>query len=280
MQNLNGFLQNYNAGKKPLASLKCFVFDLDGTIYLSSRFTPGATEFLRFLRGRGVRTMFFTNNSSRNSAFYVEKLRRMGYMEAAAEDMATSTDVLTEFIRTKRAGKSVFPVGTEFFVRDFEQAGIPISDHAPDIVAVGLDSGFDYRKAAEACNFLRGGAEFFAANDDLVCPVENGFVPDCGSICAMLSAASGKKPRFFGKPEAASVDFLIAKTGLAANEIAFVGDRLYTDIALGRRGGMAPVLFLTGEARPEDVLSSDIRPDYIFADPAGAQKFMEEHRLV
>ena len=145
-----------------------------------------------------------------------------------------------------------------------------------DVVFVGFDSTLEYGKLARATNLLRAGLPYIATNPDLVCPVEGGFIPDCGSICALLNAASGREPVYVGKPCRELVDLLAAQAGVPHDEICCVGDRLYTDIAVGVNAGTVTAAVLTGEATPELIAASDIKPDYVFADIGALAEALEE----
>lgn len=264
----------YNARfKEKLKNSKCFVLDLDGTFYLSDRLIEGSLEFIDILRQTGRKPMFFTNNSSKNAAFYETKLSALGCSLESGE-VVTSNSVIVRYISENRRSKKVFVLGTKYLKDDFINAGIKLSEDAPDIVAAGLDTTLDYEKAAKACRFLSAGAEFFGANPDLCCPIENGFIPDCGSICAMLSSATGVKPRFFGKPSAESLEYILSVTGLEACEVVFVGDRLYTDIAMAEGNKAMSLLVLTGETKPGDIEASPIKPDFVFPSLKEAGQFM------
>jgi 4-nitrophenyl phosphatase len=50
---------------------------------------------------------------------------------------------------------------------------------------------------------------------------------------------------------------------------------LYTDIALGQSSGIATVLVLSGETKPEDVKTSPFKPDYTFDNLAGVADWLE-----
>ena len=72
--------------------IKLFVLDMDGTFYLGENLIDGALEFVERVRETGRKFVFFTNNSSKNGAMYVEKLNRMG-CRVTCEDIMTSGDV-------------------------------------------------------------------------------------------------------------------------------------------------------------------------------------------
>jgi ribonucleotide monophosphatase NagD (HAD superfamily) len=116
----------------------------------------------------------------------------------------------------------------------------------------------------KACTFIRNGALFLATHPDFNCPTEDGFIPDCGSMCAIVTASTGVKPKYLGKPCPETVEMLRLLTGVSKEDMAFVGDRLYTDIAIGVKNGITGILVLTGETKPEDLETSDIHPDFVF----------------
>jgi HAD superfamily hydrolase (TIGR01450 family) len=155
-------------------------------------------------------------------------------------------------------------VGTPSLQESFEQAGITLVKEEPDIVVIGFDTTLTYEKLEKACTYIRNGAEFLATHLDINCPIENGFIPDCGSICNLITTSTGVKPKFLGKPYPETMELVLHKTGFAKEEIAFVGDRIYTDVATGVKNGAMGILVLTGETKLEDVEKSSIKPDAIY----------------
>lgn len=256
---------------KMLKNIKLFVLDMDGTFYLGNRLIEGSIGFLEKLKETGREFLFFTNNASRNSAFYVRKLADMG-CSVDEKDIITAGDVTIAFLNENYPGSSVYLVGTEFLRESFIKGGIALTEDAPDIVVFSFDTTLTYEKIYKACTFIRKGALFIATHPDLNCPTEDGFLPDCGSMCAMIEASTGVKPRYLGKPYRETADMIRLATGRKDSEIAFVGDRLYTDIATGVNNGMTGILVLTGETRPEDVGKSDVLPDFIFENLAALGK--------
>lgn len=246
-----------------LRRTELFVLDMDGTFYLGDRILPGAADFLRAVSDAGKQYLFFTNNSSRSPRDYMAKLANMG-CPITREQIMTSGDVTIRYLLTHYAGKTVYLVGTPPLVESFRQAGIPLVEENPDIVVVGFDTTLTYQKLSNACTFIRQGSLFLATHLDINCPTETGFIPDCGSFCAAISLSTGCHPRYLGKPFAETVDMILNKTGIPRDRIAFVGDRLYTDVATGVKNGATGILVLTGETRPEDVPSSEVQPDAVF----------------
>lgn len=249
--------------KELFERIKLFVLDMDGTFYLGDHRIDGALEFIQRVRETGRDFVFFTNNSSKNGAMYVEKLRRMGY-PATEKDIMTSEDVTVEFLKANYPDKKVYLAGTPALEALFQSAGICLVQEQPDIVVVGFDMTLTYEKLERVCTYIRDGAIFLATHKDINCPTENGFIPDCGAMCAAISLSTGVQPRYLGKPCGETVDMVLRKTGYKKEEIAFVGDRLYTDVATGVNNGAAGILVLSGETQKEDIEKSDVKPDAVF----------------
>jgi ribonucleotide monophosphatase NagD (HAD superfamily) len=83
-------------------------------------------------------------------------------------------------------------------------------------------------------------------------------------MCAFITASTGVKPKYLGKPYRETVDFILDRTGLDISDIVFAGDRLYTDIATAYNHGAAGLLVLSGETKAEDLINSEIKPDFVF----------------
>lgn len=246
-----------------LRTKKQFILDMDGTFYLGDRLLEGSLYFIEKVKATGRRYLFFTNNSSRTGEYYREKLARMG-CRVEEDEIITSGDVTIKFLKENYPGACIYLVGTEMLEESFIKGGISLTCKKPEIVVFSFDTSLTYEKISRACTYIRNGAVFLATNPDLNCPTEDGFIPDCGSICAMVEAATGVKPKYLGKPFKETVDMISLVTGIKREEIAFVGDRLYTDIAIAINNGITGILVLTGETSLKDVEASQIKPDFIF----------------
>lgn len=257
---------------KSLKNIKCFVLDMDGTIYLGGKLFDFTQGFLNRAAQTGRRVCFFTNNSSKNRHAYVEKLSKMG-IEIDEGAMMVSNDVIIDYLQKSHPGKSVFLLGTEYLKSDFSDGGIKLgaAGEDADIVVLGFDTTLEYERLAAACDLIRRGALFFAVNPDLNCPVEqklwqSGFIPDCGAMATAITAATGVQPQYFGKPTPAALQYILKSTGFKESELAIVGDRLYTDIALAKDSGVTSILVLSGESREEDIALSPHKPDFVVRD--------------
>ena len=252
---------------------KLFVLDMDGTFYLGDRLIEGSLAFLEKLQAKGREFLFFTNNSSKSSTFYKMKLAEMGcFVEESA--IVTSGDVTIKYLKEHYPGAGVYLVGTKLLEESFIKDGIRLTEGNPDIVVLSFDTTLTYAKIMKACTFIRNGALFLATHLDLNCPTEDGFIPDCGAMCAMVEASTGVKPRYLGKPFRETVDMIKLITGRKDEELAFVGDRLYTDIAAGVKNGITGILVLTGETELKDVEKSEVKPDFIFESLAALGKVL------
>jgi HAD superfamily hydrolase (TIGR01457 family) len=250
-----------------LKKVKCFILDMDGTIYLSSKLIDGSLDFLSLLEKQGKDFLFLTNNSSKNKKAYKEKLANLGcYVEE--DKVFTSGEATTIYLSKEKAGAKVFLLGNEYLEEEFMDSGFTlIKDRSeiPDFVVLGFDTTLTYEKVWIACDHIVNGIPYIATHPDINCPLAGGkYMPDTGAMIKMIEASTGKTPFVIGKPNKQVVDSIIEKYGLERDELAMVGDRLYTDVKLGINSGIVSILVLSGETTKEDVEKSDFKPDYVF----------------
>jgi HAD superfamily hydrolase (TIGR01457 family) len=252
----------------PLSRKKLFLLDMDGTVYLGNQLFPCTKPFLYEVKRNGANYVFLTNNSSKSASDYVAKLNQLG-IPAERRDVFTSVEASAAYIKQNHPGRRVFASGTRAMVDELVEFGIDAASvlrGGESIVLQGFDTELDYSKVENACRLIDEGALFLACNIDKVCPVEDGYIPDCGSICEMITSATGKRAVFIGKPEASMISGLLKRSGIAAEEAVMVGDRLYTDIACGINAGVDTVLVLSGETRLSDLDGSGLEPTYVMRD--------------
>lgn len=247
-----------------LKDIECFALDMDGTIYLGEQWIEGAREFLEEIGRRGKRYVFLTNNSSKSPEVYVEKLKRMG-LEIDVNQIVTSGQAAAAYLKKHYPGKRVFLLGNDLLQREFAEEGIVLDAEAPEVVVTAFDTTLDYGKMCRVCDLVRAGLPYIATHPDYNCPTADGFIPDAGAIHAFIYASAGRYPdRVIGKPNGDIVDYLIERTGAERERTAMVGDRLYTDIAAGKKHGLKSVLVLSGESCAGDVEGAEVKPDLIF----------------
>jgi len=256
----------------PLASLiescRAVVCDLDGTLTLGEKRLPGAVEFLERVLASGRRLFYFTNNSSRSRKTYLERLRHFGF-PAADEHLITSTDCAIQYMRRNDIGPEIYAVGNRDFLGEMREHGFLCLDEThgfdgarPRAVLLAFDTELTYAKIQAAYELIVDGVPYLATHADKLCPVAPGrFKPDVGSFIAMFAtAAGGREPKVLGKPEPEAVTAIAERADCAPEHIAFVGDRLYTDIRMAARSGMIGILVLSGETARTDVAQSPDRP--------------------
>ena len=179
--------------------------------------------------------------------------------------MIISSHVTIDFLQRNRPGRSVYLLGNEKLTGDFLDAGIELNDTDPDIVVLGFDTTLSYEKIDKAASFLAAGKEYIATHPDDNCPMPDGFMLDVGSMMAMFRQSTGRTPDLImGKPYGYTVDYVTHKIGCKREEIAFVGDRVQTDIAIGTRNGLKTALVFTGVTSPKQYRSSGIRASAVF----------------
>ena len=248
-----------------LKDKKLFLLDMDGTIYLDNDLFDGTLDFLEYVKKSGGRYMFLTNNSSKSVDKYIEKLASLG-ITSEAEDFFTSTNATVLDLK-KQSYKKIYAFGTASFKQQLIDGGLPITDKLEDDIdclCMGFDTELTFQKLEDACILLNRGVDYIATNPDWVCPTWYGSVPDCGSVSQMLCNATGRMPRFIGKPEPAMALLAIEKAGYKKEDAVLIGDRLYTDIACGVNAGISTIFVLSGEGTMEDLEKNEAKPEFIY----------------
>ena len=259
------YTENTPEKLQAVQNIRCFVLDMDGTFYLGEQLLPGSMDFIQKVNESGRRYLFMTNNSSKNAPCYVQKLHRMGLDEAGDGHIYTSGQATGQYLDAHFPGKRIFLLGNTFLAQELADFGVTIDNADPEVVVVGFDTTLDFDKMTRVCDFVRAGLPYIATHPDFNCPVENGFIPDCGAIQAFIEASTGRKPdAVVGKPNRPVVDGLLERTGLGKDQIAIVGDRLYTDVRTGVDHGLLGILVLSGETQREDIPASPTQPDLVF----------------
>ena len=258
-----------------LKNIKLFLLDMDGTIYLEYKLFPHILDFLELLTKNNIRYIFLTNNSSKNKESYLQMLNNL-QIKVTDDSIFTSGMATGMYLQEHYKDKKVYLVGTNDLYNELLSYNINLVDENPDIVVVGFDRELIYKKLEKACEYLDNGAIFLATNADWLYPIAGKrYIPDCGSICEMLTRATGKKPIMIGKPSPEMINILAKKYNIPKDQIAMVGDRMYTDIASGFNAGVNTILVLSGESTMDDVNNSSFKPDYIFNKLTDMMKYYE-----
>ena len=262
----------------PFPDATVYVFDLDGVLYLGSTPIPHAADAVRRLQDAGKSVYFLTNNSAQTRADYRAKLAKVNGLEVPESAIFTSAYATALYLKQRgAAGRSAFVIGEPGLAAELrDSAGlVPVTQpdavdlHDIDYVVVGIDRQFSYDKLRFAHEAItRGHAQFIATNRDTTLPTEAGEVPGGGSLVAALAAATGREPVNMGKPEPHGYEAILEAARVTAPQSVMVGDRLDTDIAVGRRAGAHTLLVLTGVTSPAQAQAAppEWRPERIIGD--------------
>ena len=251
-----------------LKSKKLFLLDIDGTVCTGSQLIEGAQEFLLDINEKGAHFVFITNNTTKSIEDYIISFKKLG-IKTDYSNFITASYVTVWYLKEYYKDKLIYVLGTKSFIGELIKNGINVTSDCSDkniaSVLVSYNSELTYKGIKDTCQILSTkNVDYIATNPDLVCPIEFGFVPDCGAICEMIGHAVKRKPVFIGKPETAMVDIAMELNNFTKEETLVVGDRLYTDILCGYNAGVETALVLTGEATAKEAVEYNCRPDYIF----------------
>jgi phosphoglycolate/pyridoxal phosphate phosphatase family enzyme len=241
-----------------------WLVDLDGTVYLGEQLIPGAAEAIAALRAAGRRVAFLSNKPLQTRGDYAQKLTRLG-IPARPDDVVNSSLVLARHLRDLDPGAPVFVIGEAPMLAEMRAHGFEVRpDARVRWVVIAFDRTFTYAKLDTALQAVTGGARLIATNPDRTCPVEGGEIPDCAGMIAAVEAVTGKTVDIVvGKPSPIILEVALAAIEVAAAEAVIVGDRLETDIAMGKQRGVRTMLVLTGVTRAEDPRIASAAPDHV-----------------
>ncbi|MFA6593415.1 MAG: HAD-IIA family hydrolase [Bacteroidales bacterium] len=246
--------------KAKLSPIRHIALDMDGTIYMENNIFPFTLEFLKSMKDNGISYSFLTNNPTKSVSDYIGKLAKMDIV-ADEDNMYTTSLEAIDYIREHYPeAKRLFMLGTPSMVSQFEKAGFEACadspDDVPDVLVVAFDMTLTYPKLCRAAWWASQGIPYIATNPDKVCPTDQKTVlVDCGSLQKCIGWATGRYPDIvLGKPDPTMLYGIMKKRGLRSDEIAMVGDRIYTDTAMAHNAKAVGVLVLSGETTLQTAL--------------------------
>ena len=252
-----------------LRQIRHVALDMDGTIYKGGTLFPFTPSFLQRLRDLGIGYSFLTNNPSKSTTDYLAHLQKLG-LSARRDELYTSAQATIDYLQTRLPQvRRLFLLGTPSMIAEFEEADfVSTRDDAgdePDAVVVAFDTTLAFSRLGRACWWVRQGKPYLATNPDFVCPTDQPTIlVDCGSVCAAIEKAAGRRPDItLGKPDPDMLRGILHRHHLQSHEVAMVGDRIYTDVRMAQRAGAVGVLVLSGEATAEDAARSAPPPDVV-----------------
>lgn len=276
MSQFNKFRSIYSAEelRERLRNIRHVALDMDGTIYMGMSLFPYTKPFLAGLKELGISYSFLTNNPSKSIADYLHKLSSLG-VEATEEEMYTTALATIDYIKTNfPKARRLFLLGTPSMISEFEKAGFESTtdsaDDVPDVIVAAFDMTLQYDRLCRTAWWVSQGVPYIATNPDRVCPTDQPVVlVDCGSICKCIEHATGRRPDItLGKPDPNMLSGILHRYGLQPDQIAMVGDRIYTDIEMAHNANAMGVLVLSGETTLEVADAAEKQP-HIICDNIG-----------
>ncbi len=256
-----------------------FILDLDGTVYRGDQLIPGAERVVRRLRENRRKVVFLSNKPLQTREDYAAKLTWLG-IPTQPEEVINSTFVMGHYLKKNAPQARLFVVGETPFIEELKEAGFTVTEEPREIdyVVVAFDRTFDYRKLNIAFQAIKRGAHFVATNPDRTCPVEEGEIPDCAGMIAAIEAVTGKKVEVIvGKPSPIKIQAALEAMRLMPKDCILIGDRLETDIRMGKDSGIATGIVLTGvtdEKTLEGYKHTSIQPDFVFQSIADVENLL------
>ncbi|MBE6769117.1 MAG: HAD family hydrolase [Ruminococcaceae bacterium] len=246
-----------------LLNKKGFISDMDGVIYHGNRILDGVADFVNWMIDNDKKFVFLTNSSERTPHELSMKLERMG-LSVSADHFYTSAMATAEFLATQAPGCTAYVIGEAALAKALYDHGIYMNDVNPDYVVVGETRTYSFEKIEKAIELVNRGAKLIGTNPDITGPTERGVMPATGALIAPIEIATGKKAYFVGKPNPLMLRHGLRKLDCHSEEIAFIGDRMDTDIIAGIESNIDTVLVLSGVTARENIDQFPYRPKYIF----------------
>jgi HAD superfamily hydrolase (TIGR01457 family) len=243
---------------------------MDGVLYRGNTAIDEAARAVAKFRDMGVSLVFITNNSSTSRSAYVAKLKRMGIPTNKSE-IVSSGYATARYLRENSPRAAVYVVGEDGLKKELRDAGIRLvpsrkAKRATHVV-VGIDRKLNYSKIAAGALALLNGADFIATNTDPTYPTERGLSPGAGATIGALSGCVGRGPRVaIGKPSPLMLEIAMEMVGAKAKETAVVGDRIDTDIMVGKKLHLRTILVMSGVSTLQDVKKvrgTKLEPDFV-----------------
>ncbi|ARS88353.1 HAD-IIA family hydrolase [Natrarchaeobaculum aegyptiacum] len=259
-----------------MTTYEAAIVDVDGTIVRGNELIPGATDGLTALDAAGCDRLLFSNNPTRGSDHYGERLEPHGIV-VDPSSVLTSATVTAEYLASTHAADRVFLVGGSRLEAILEDAGVTLTDdpESADVVLGSFTTGFSYGTLWESLRAFDDGAPFYGTDPDVTIPTDEGLIPGSGAILAAMEAVAGREPdAILGKPSTVAAEAALGRLETDPARTLVVGDRLDTDVALGERAGMETAVVLTGVTDRETLASSPIEPDHVLESLAEVETLL------
>lgn len=243
-------------------SIKHYLMDMDGVIVRGSTLIPGAAAFVQRLRSQGIPFLILTNNSLYTQRDLQVRLSYLG-LDVPPQAIFTSALATAQFLHDQRPGGRAYVVGESGLTTALHDIGYILTDQQPEYVVLGETTAYSFELITRAIRFVAAGSRFIATNPDVMGPGEGGIVPATGAAAALISAATGVKPYFIGKPNPLMMRTALHTLNAHSENSVMIGDRMDTDIVAGIESGLRTVLVLTGVTSRAQVERFPYQPTWI-----------------
>ncbi len=247
---------------KEIQNKKGFICDMDGVIYHGNKILDGVADFVNWMIDNDKKFVFLTNSPEKTPHELSMKLERMG-LKVSANHFYTSALATAAFLKSQNPNCTAYVIGEAGLTKALYDQEIYMNDVNPDYVVVGETRTYNFEKIEKAIELVNKGAKLIGANPDITGPTEKGVMPATGSLIAPIEIATGKKAYFVGKPNPLMLRHGLKRLDCHSEEIAFIGDRMDTDIIAGIESNVDTVLVLSGVTAMEDIDKFPYRPKYI-----------------
>jgi NagD protein len=239
-----------------------FIIDMDGVLVRGKAPIPGAGAFIERLKEAEAEFLVLTNNPLYTPRDLAHRLQTID-LDIPAARIFTSAMATASFLESQRPNGTAYVIGESGLTEAIHKAGYVITDIQPDYVVLGETHTYNIAMITKGIRLIVDGARFIATNPDTSGPSEQGIVPACGAMAALMEKASGKVPFFVGKPNPLMMRTALNYLNVHSEDTVMVGDRMDTDIVAGVESGMRTVLVLSGVTGREDVERFPYRPTTI-----------------
>lgn len=245
-----------------LDGIEHYLLDMDGVIVRGTTLIPGAADFLQGLRTQGKSFLILTNNSLYTPRDLQMRLSYIG-LDVPSEAIFTSALATAQFLHAQRPAGTAYVIGESGLTTALHDIGYILTDQEPEYVVLGETNTYSFERITRAIRFVSAGARFIATNPDVNGPGEGGVVPGTGAVAALISAATGVRPYYVGKPNPLMMRTALRTLAAHSENSVMIGDRMDTDIIAGLESGLRTLLVLTGVTSHEQVEHFPYRPTWI-----------------
>ena len=240
--------------------IKGMLFDLDGVLYVGSQVIDGSIEVVNKVRASGMPCRFITNTSTLSLASLERKIKALGF-DIPRHEIISAPQAALLYLSGKND-----PVCRLLLADDVKQdfSALRQSDTDAQFIVIGdIGDRWSYSLLNEVFNNLMNGARLIAIHKNRFWQTENGLQMDIGGFIEALEYTSSTHAMIIGKPAPAFFQMALSSMGLAAQDVAIIGDDIDADVGGGQNAGLQGILVKTGKYRQSHAEKSNVLPYYV-----------------